>query len=1005
MGVYDQFADKPNQIKLEGQEITLTYQRTGDDTARISWNIPAPSAGCNSATQAYNGIVITVSNTPANYLSNSPKDGVYYKDDPTFDSDLHSGDKLDGALVLAALYDDKYTTYIDVTGVKDKTPYYVSGYAVDKVARYHTEGVHAYSLPSGPQEPNDSKDLPAIQDIGIDTMNGINPSTLTGLENGVTYTATFIIDEKKYTITVPGAQALDYDDLIYYINQQFISLTVPKYVGPYPPHTNEYYVDVPNETVYQWDGWQNVPKTALFQDTDPTIPVLGKFWYNPDTKVLYEYETAGWVTKDYLTSAYDFSSPQCYQFWFDGTTVYKWEKVVWCELPTYISTTNPLIPTGLDCSTYWYNTDTLDLTQWNEQTHAWDAVEAIYYDRDPHAVTSGSYWYNQTDGKVYIYLSGAWSALTNIVYVEPTQTGDYPYPPAPNHYWFVPSTQKLYRRNMSNTTWVELDVILYTSDPTVAASCQLWWNSSPSIDSLFVWDTVNLQWVAVSHFYQTNVDPDFPVDIPFNSAWYNPDTKIVTIINNPDCTPIYYVYSPTDPTVLVAGEIWFNDVDNKWFEWNGTAWVQIYPFVTTLNPFSVTTGEFWYNTDTDLLYIWNGTAWVETPFSATSLAPTVGDLWFNELDNKLYEWTGTTWIETVGVAYATLIMQTKFTCDGCRGTHYNYWNYNDGWALPYPKDILRIATKKTGCSTHIELCFDTPPTGTKPLFGNLKQNVIYFMPLDGQSKSQSNPMYLQVGVGTDGSPDERRAMHSTVRISLGDPSQKVELTKEQIDQCINNALLEFRKRASFSYSRKLFFLDVKPNQQLYILKNQCVGYNKIVDINAIYRSRGGFMNNVYGGDNIFGYAALQQLYTLGTFDMLSFHLVASYTEDLQMLFADNIMFQWVEAKRELRTYKNFYGCERVLIDCVIEKTEQDLLTSRDSAIWLQKWAIADAKGMLSQIRGKFQTLPGPSGSTTLNGQDLATQSESEKAALIEELSDFLWQDVVDIGMRSHFIVG
>src|SRR6202007_77679 len=98
--------------------------------------------------------------------------------------------------------------------------------------------------PTGPSEPNDSKDLPAIQDIGIDTQNGINPSTLTGLENGVTYTATFVIDEKKYTISVPGAQALDYDDLIYYINQEFIRLTVPKYVGPYPPHTNEYYVDV-----------------------------------------------------------------------------------------------------------------------------------------------------------------------------------------------------------------------------------------------------------------------------------------------------------------------------------------------------------------------------------------------------------------------------------------------------------------------------------------------------------------------------------------------------------------------------------------------------------------------------------------------------------------------------------------------------------------------------------------------------------------------------------------
>lgn len=69
MSVYDNFADTPNQIKTEGQEITLTFQRTGDNTARISWNIPPPAQGCSSANQAYDGIVITVSGSPANYLS------------------------------------------------------------------------------------------------------------------------------------------------------------------------------------------------------------------------------------------------------------------------------------------------------------------------------------------------------------------------------------------------------------------------------------------------------------------------------------------------------------------------------------------------------------------------------------------------------------------------------------------------------------------------------------------------------------------------------------------------------------------------------------------------------------------------------------------------------------------------------------------------------------------------------------------------------------------------
>ncbi len=1008
MGTFDVYADRPDQIKLEGQEITITFQKISDTTARITWNIPAPSAGCNSLTQAYNGIVITIANSPANYISTSPKDGVYYNADSTADPDLHAGDKLDGALVIGAFYDDKITTYIDITDIKEKTPYYVSGYAVDKVARYHTAGVHAYSLPSGPQEPNNSKDLPAIQDIGIDWNTPITPSTLTGLVQGTTYTATFLINGKKYTITLDGVLGLDYDDLIYAINQEFIRLTEPKYLGPYPPHTNDYYVDLDNTKIYQWNGYMNIDKDGLFQNNDPTSPINGLFWYKPSTKNLSEYN-AGWVDQTYITSVFDFTQPKCYQFWFNGTTVYKWEKVLWCELPTYISTTNPLINTGLDCNTFWYDIVNHDLYQWDDQIKKWNITQAIYYDLDPNNIVSGNYWYNQTDSKVYYRLGNGWTLLNNIQYVEPDTNGDYPYPPAANHYWFIPSQQKLFRRNTTNTTWVLLDVILYVSDPTDRGSCQLWWNSSVGVDSLFIWDTVNSVWKAVSHFYQQSADPNTPIDIPLNSAWYNPDTEILTIINNPDCTTVLYVYSLTDPTVVVLNQIWFDDLHNKWYQWNGSGWQEIFPFIDELDPFSVTVGELWFNTASNILSLWNGTMWVQQNYSLSPLNPTIGDLWYNEIDTNLYEWNGTTWIITTGIAYATLIYTTRVQCDGCRGTFGYYWNLTDGIPFPlsYPKDLIRISTKERGCVNHIELCFESTPANTtnKQLFGSLKQSVIYFPPIPGQSAQQSGPMYLQLGVGTDGSPDERRALHTTIRISLGDPSQKVELTKEQLDRCIDNALLMFRKRSSYSYTRNLFFLDVKPNQQLYILNNQCVGFNKIVDINAIYRMRAGFLGSLYGSNGVFGYAALQQLYTLGTFDTLSFHLVASYIEDLQTLFADNIMFQWVESKRELKTYKSFYQFERVLIDCVMERTEQDLLTNRDTAIWLQQWAITEAKAMLAQIRGKFQTLPGPNGSTVLNSQELLSQVETEKAALLADLEDMVYQDILDVGLRAHMIIG
>jgi hypothetical protein len=57
--------------------------------------------------------------------------------------------------------------------------------------------------------------------------------------------------------------------------------------------------------------------------------------------------------------------------------------------------------------------------------------------------------------------------------------------------------------------------------------------------------------------------------------------------------------------------------------------------------------------------------------------------------------------------------------------------------------------------------------------------------------------------------------------------------------------------------------------------------------------------------------------------------------------------------------------------------------------WIRRYALAVAKGMLAEIRSKFQTIPIPGESVTLNGADLRSQSKEEMAALKEELIKIL----------------
>lgn len=53
--------------------------------------------------------------------------------------------------------------------------------------------------------------------------------------------------------------------------------------------------------------------------------------------------------------------------------------------------------------------------------------------------------------------------------------------------------------------------------------------------------------------------------------------------------------------------------------------------------------------------------------------------------------------------------------------------------------------------------------------------------------------------------------------------------------------------------------------------------------------------------------------------------------------------------------------------------------------WIQRFALAKAKGVLGQIRGKFASIPSPGGGVQLNGASLVQESTQEQATLMEEL--------------------
>ena len=71
-------------------------------------------------------------------------------------------------------------------------------------------------------------------------------------------------------------------------------------------------------------------------------------------------------------------------------------------------------------------------------------------------------------------------------------------------------------------------------------------------------------------------------------------------------------------------------------------------------------------------------------------------------------------------------------------------------------------------------------------------------------------------------------------------------------------------------------------------------------------------------------------------------------------------------------------------DNVVYSTLNDI-----SKQWIRRYALACVKEMLGYVRGKYSNIPIPNAEITLNGSDLLSQGQSEKEALISELTQML----------------
>lgn len=982
MGTFDIRQDAPGLLRAESLNITLKFDRTGPTTGRVSWNIPAPAAGCTAETQAYNGMLVTLDTTQT-AVDKLPTNGAIYSADATADANLFAGDKIGTSLVIGAFYGDKTTTFFDVSGLKANTAYYVSGFPVDTQYRYYIEGVHAYSLELKNKGTNGTNGTQVVVMNPYNQTMGIRPTDATGLNPALTYDFTVqvgldpqpqsmadSVDFKptapRYHIVIAGNKASTFQDLTNEINKQ-LALVNNVAQSPTAPNTGSLYWNATTQTLYVWDGsTNNIVANLIVQESQPNAMTSGTYWLNTTTGILSVYNGAPWATAQTITLPTNPMTPVADQtYWFDGTTGYLWGGATWCGELTYVQATDPSLPLNPPPGAFWLNTTNNVLNRWNETFSMWNPATVIESDVDPNAIPAGTYWFNTATNALYAYNmpSVGWNLQSNVAISETA-----PSTPVAGKLWYVPSLTELFQRDITNTTWVRKDVIAFAADPTQRNYCDLWWNTTSG--RLYVWDKIHGVWVAAPVVYQQGIDPTTATTLAEGTLWYNTITGQLYVWHNQCFNVVPFINYPTDPvTTLANGVVWHNTTTNTWYLKEVSGWVLITPIQSTLDPSSLPAGTFWVMPSTGALQMWNGIMWTSVMYTMSPVTPSTGALWFNSATNTLMTWNGSQWIAATPTA----------TC------------------MIDSNGNLIFIDSAVGSSSFIGLTNGT-------LFSSLTTQNIFHDAKPGVDGASDTPSYNEVGIGTDGTPDQRLELANEIRYELGYPVVDVELTPQQIDYALTKALNEIRARSSAAYTRGFFFMRINPEQQIYFLTNKISGMNKIVDVLGVYRLTSSFMSSAHGA-GVYGQIILQQLYNMGTFDLLSYHIMSEYTKLMEILFAARITFTWDEAQRRLHILHRFSMSEEaVAIEAAVERTEQDILTDRILRPWIRRYTLATCRLMLAETRGKFASLPGAGGAVTLNATELRMAAAQEIELCIAEIQDYI-ADTPEEWSRSDIIFG
>jgi hypothetical protein len=234
----------------------------------------------------------------------------------------------------------------------------------------------------------------------------------------------------------------------------------------------------------------------------------------------------------------------------------------------------------------------------------------------------------------------------------------------------------------------------------------------------------------------------------------------------------------------------------------------------------------------------------------------------------------------------------------------------------------------------------------------------------------------------------QQEIYDYVKNNLGEGMIDVELDPKHYETALERAINRYRQRSSNATEESYNFLELKQNQNKYILPDEVINVRQVGRRTVGSRTEGGQGGTLFEPFNL-AYTNTYLLRAGAAGGLATYFAFASYQELVGKMFGSFIQFHYDNATKTLTiTQRPRADSETVVLHCDNYRPDITLFKDIYSKPWIRDYTLAVCKTILGQARGKFNTIAGPQGGTTLNGDALKQEGEAEMQRLDLEINNY-----------------